>query len=162
MRLFLCHVTTPLHFSLLQLHFEPIICRHTFFFVCFLQQLPLFLVSSTFPNKGGSLRFLFFFVSYCFLAFFQHHIAGVWREHLLKVFQKFEKIEADATLSTLLEFSVLGQTIRFASAGVWNSLWRSLMVFCSPSLIHAATQSTSLFLVLSVFFSQAHLFILMP
>lgn len=93
----------------------------------FLQELPLFLVSSTFPIKGGSLRV---FVSYCFLAFFQHHIAGVWREHLLKVFQKFEKIEADATPSTLCEFSVLGQTIRFASLEMWNMLWCSLMAFC--------------------------------
>lgn len=81
-----------------------------------------------------------------FFAFFQHHIAGFWREHLLKVFQKFEKIEADATLSTLVEFSILGQ-IRFASLGsvkfaVTCSL--SLMVFLSvflPTLIHSATHS---------------------
>lgn len=122
----------------------------------FMQELPLFLVSSTFSKqKGEGLRF---FVSHCFLAFFQPHIAGFWREHLLKVFQKFEKIEADATLSTVVEFSALGQTIRFASSGVWNSLWRSLMVSSLPSFIHSAAHSISLFLVHSLFpsFSLSH------
>lgn len=104
-------------------------------------------------NKGEGLRF---FLSYCSLAFFQPNIAGFWREHLLKVFQKFEKIEADATLSTVVEFSALGQTIRFASFGVWNSLWRSLMVFCLPSFIHSAAHSASLFLVHSIFLSFKH------
>lgn len=45
-------------------------------------------------------------VSYCFHAFFQHHIAWIWREYLLKVFQNLEKIEDDATLSTLVKFSI--------------------------------------------------------
>lgn len=118
-----------------------------------LQELPLFLMSSTFPNKGGSLRL---FVSDCFLAFFQHHIAGVWREHLLKAVQKFGKIEADATLSTLYELSVLGQTIRFASLEMWNMLWRSLMAFCLLSHSFCRKLRTTFSHPLSLFIILTH------
>lgn len=95
--------------------------------------------------------------SYCFLAFFRHHIAGVWREHLLKVIQKFEKIEADATLSTLVEFTILGQTIRFASLGSvkfavtvsYGLLLAVLHSFCSTLYITFSPHPPRLSLVLS-------------
>lgn len=132
---FLCSVTA----SLLD-------AQSFFFFFC--KSCHFSLSHQLFRTKGESLRFLFFFVSSCFLAFFQHHIAVVWREHLLKVFQKFEKIEADATLSTLVEFSILGQAIRFASLG---------------SVKFAVTVSYGLLLAVShSFHSLHHFFLILP
>lgn len=78
---------------------------------------------ATFPrivNFSKQGRRQWFFVSDCALTFLQRRIAGVWREHLLKAFQKFQKIEADATLSTLCESSVWGQAILSASLRTWN------------------------------------------
>lgn len=70
-----------------------------------------------FSKQGGR---QWFFVSACVLTFLQRRIAGVWREHLLKALQKFQKIEADATLSTLCELSVLGQAILSTSLQTGN------------------------------------------
>lgn len=151
-------VTSPLLFTVLQLHFEPIICRRTLFFC---NSCHFSLSHQLFRTKGEVSDF--FFVSYCSVAFFQHHIAGVWREHLLKVFQKFEKIEADATLSTLVEFSVLGQTIRFASLGSVKfavTLSYGLLLAVSHSLCHtiyiAFSRPFCLRLILTRRFARSH------
>lgn len=129
-------------------YFEPIICL--FFFFPLSHQL--FRTKEEVSNS----------VSYCFHAFFQHRIVWFWREHLLKVFQNFEKIEADATLSTLVEFNVFffffGQMIRFASVGVWNLLWRAhspsfLWSIFLLSLIHCATAQWSCYTASSLYSS---------
>lgn len=124
-----------------------------------MQELPLFLVSSTFPNKGGSLRSC---VSYCFQAFFQHHIVGFWREYLLKVFQNFEKIEADATLSTLVEFSIFWTDDSLCQSwSVKFAVTRSLSLLWSVALSFAVSHSFchSLHHFLLVFFcSHTHRF----
>lgn len=55
-------------------------------------------------------------------------LAVVWREHLLKALQKFQKIEDDATLSTLCELSFLGQAMLSARIRTWNTQGHFLFV----------------------------------
>lgn len=146
-------VTSPLLFSFFHCsaaHFEAIIWRHTMFFF-FLQELPLFLVSSTFPKKGGRLRF---FVSYfCILsASHSRNLAGASLESLPKVWENRSwRNSFHASLN--LVFWASRFALPVSECEICCDVLSLSLSFCRRSFILPHTR-TPLILILSV--SRSH------